>query len=192
MQTEELKALGLNDEQAKRVFALHGQSLNAEKAKLQSDLEMKESQIKDLNEQLKGRDKDIKKLKEGVDEETQKTISEMQEKHKTELKEANDKVTQAVLDGKISEALGLSKARNVDLLRKALNSEEISLNSEGELIGLKEQLSKLQETDAYLFDLGTTTSGKEPDSGNPDAGLGGANGTDNDFAAFAAENRIIK
>ena len=37
MNTEELKALGLNDEQVKSVMAKYGQSINAEKAKVQAD-----------------------------------------------------------------------------------------------------------------------------------------------------------
>lgn len=192
MTKEELKALGFSDEQIKEIFALHGKAIKAEQEKSKTDLEAKDTQIKDLNDQLKGRDKDIKKLKEGVDEETQKTISDMQEKHKAELKAANDKASKATLDGKISEALGQSKARNVDLLRKALNADEISLNADGELIGLNEQISKLQETDAYLFDLGTKPAGTDPKAGTGGNSFGGAEGDYNDFATFAAENRIIK
>lgn len=148
MNTEELKNLGLTDEQAKAVFALHGKDIKAEQDKSKAEFD---TQLKDLNTQIQSRDKDIKALKATADEETQAKIAEMQEKHKAELKTANDNLAKVKLDSKISEVLGQSKARNVELLRKTLNVDEISLNSDGELIGLNEQLSKLQETDAYLF-----------------------------------------
>ena len=192
MQTEDLKALGLNDEQAKSVFALYGKSLNAEKEKSKAELEAKDAQLADLSKQLKDRDKDLKDLKKTADEETQQKIADFQEKHKAELKEANDRAAKATLEGKISEALGTSKARNVNLLRKALNYDDISLNEDGNIIGLNEQISKLQETDAYLFDLGTKPKGTDPKSGTGDNGFGGAGNNSNDFASFAAENRIIK
>ncbi len=185
MTKEELKALGLSDEQVKEVFALNGKAITAEQEKSKLELQAKD-------EIIKARDKDLKDLKKNADDETQSKIAEIQEKHKAELKEATDKAAKATLEGKISEVLGQSKARNVDLLRKALDHDEISLNADGELIGLAEQISKLQETDAYLFDLGTQTTGTEPNSGNPDPALGGASSGENDFAAFAAENRIIK
>lgn len=185
MNTEELKALGLSDEQIKKVMASYGKAINAEKEKQQAELQAKDDTIK-------ARDKDLKDLKKTADEETLAKIAELQEKHKAELKEANDKAAKAMLEGKISEVLGHSKARNVDLLRKALNSEEISLNAEGQLIGLKEQISKLQETDAYLFDLGTSIGGTDPNSGKQEGLDGGIPSSNQVLAAFAQENRIIK
>lgn len=191
MTIEELKALGLTDDQIKKVMASHGQSLNAAKDKTKADLDAKTAEVDNLNKQLKDRDKDIKNLKKssGDNEELSKQLSDLQEKYKTDTANLNEQLAKTKLNGALAEAMSGTKARNADVVKKMLNMDEISLNSEGQLIGLDEQISKLQETDAYLFDLGTKTSGTDPKSGK-DVNPGNVD-SGNSIAAFAAESRII-
>lgn len=191
MTTEELRALGLTDEQIKKVMASHGQSINAEKAKTKADLDAKIAEVDSLNKQLKERDKDIKDLKKssGDNEDLSKQLSDLQEKYKTDTANLNAQLSETKLNSAISEAMSGTKARNADVVKKMLNMDEISINSEGQLVGLDEQISRLQETEAYLFDLGTTTSKTDPNSGSGN-GLGTVD-SGNSIADFAAEARII-
>ena len=59
MKTEELKALGLNDEQVQKVFAMHGEDVNREKqaaAEAKAQLTAAQSQLQEANRKLEGYD----------------------------------------------------------------------------------------------------------------------------------------
>ena len=63
MKTEELKALGLTDDQVQRVFALHGADVNREKqaaATAVAERDTLRSQLADANKKLEGYDPDWK------------------------------------------------------------------------------------------------------------------------------------
>lgn len=162
MNTEELKALGLNDEQVKSVMAKYGQSINAEKAKVQADLDAKTAQVTDLTEQLANRDSDIKALKKsaGDNEDLSKQLSELQDKYKADTENLNAKLNQTRFDSVLTEALSKTKARDAKDIKALLDLESIKVGEDGSLEGLDAQISTLQQEKAYLFDLGTGQSYK--------------------------------
>ncbi len=67
MKTEELKALGLNDEQVQKVFAMHGEDVNREKqaaAEAKAQLTAAQSQLQEANKKLEGYDHEWKQKAE--------------------------------------------------------------------------------------------------------------------------------
>lgn len=93
-------------------------------------------------------------LKQQLDE-ANKTLAgfdpEWKEKAKSLQEEAAAKVLQVQFDYGVKAALKDAKAKNPDMLAKALNLDALKL-TDGKIIGLDEQLSKLKETDGYLFE----------------------------------------
>ncbi|MCI2256507.1 phage scaffolding protein [Domibacillus sp. PGB-M46] len=65
---------------------------------------------------------------------------------------------QKIFDFTLDRALMEAKSKNAKAVRALLNTEAITLDGET-LIGLKDQLDKLKETDAYLFE------GEQPGQG---------------------------
>lgn len=164
MNTEELKKLGLTDEQEKSVFALHGKVVNS----LKQQVTELTTERDDFKTQLEGRDKDLKGLQKQVkdNEDLSKQFKTLQEKYDTETKALSDKVATVTFDNKISEALSKTNARDKADLAKFLDREKIKLNEDGTLTGLDEQVTALQKDKAYLFNEGTRTH-YSPSGGNP-------------------------
>lgn len=83
---------------------------------------------------------------DGVDvEKLKKDAADWETKYNTDLAAAK-------LDNALSLALVEAKTKNPKLARAALDMSIIKLDGD-KLLGLSEQLDKLKETDAYLFDI---------------------------------------
>ena len=166
MKTEDLKALGLTDEQIKSVMALNGKAIQAEQDKAKAEADSLTAERDDFKKQLEGRDKDLKELKKsaGDNAELKKQYEDLQSKYKTDTEKLNETLAKTKLDSAISEALGQTKARDPKDLKNFLNMENIKLTDNG-LIGLDEQVKNLQENKAYLFASVPKTSGTNPVGG---------------------------
>ncbi|MEX0380459.1 phage scaffolding protein [Leuconostoc sp. MS02] len=162
MNTEDLKKLGLDGEQVKGVMALKGELIKHENTKLDAITAERDT----LSEQMAQRDKDIKDLKKnsGDNEELSGKLSDLQNKYDTDTQTLNDKLAATKLDSALSEALVKTKARDPQDLKAFLNMEEIKLNDDGELSGLNDQITQLQDSKGYLFD-GGTQQGYKPTGG---------------------------
>lgn len=161
MNRDELKALGLNDEQINAVITSHGkatQKLQDENASLNQKLtnatvagSQSATTIEDLNKQLKAANK-----KGGqVDDLTK------------QLEAANGKLNQNTLDAAITAQLTKAKVRNPKAARALLDQDLLKLDDEGKAPDLSEQITALKESDGYLFDEGTKNNYK-PAGGDPD------------------------
>jgi chromosome segregation ATPase len=161
MNTEKLKELGLTDEQAKSVFALHGEALNQEKSKLQADLDTGKTQIETLTEQLAARDKDLSTLKKsaGDNEELKKQYEDLQTKYKSETDELSSKLESQSQDVALKDHLASSKARDVnDLLRDFKeNDVKVVKKADGtyDFSAVDNRVTELQKDKAYYFNEGT-------------------------------------
>lgn len=83
---------------------------------------------------------------DGVDVEgLKKKASELEDKYNTDMAAVR-------LDSAVNLALVEAKAKNPKLAKAALDMSLIKLDGEN-LLGLSEQLDKLKESDAYLFDV---------------------------------------
>jgi copper chaperone CopZ len=64
----------------------------------------------------------------------------------------NNKLRQKTLDNEIEKELIKRKARNPKAVKALLDNDTIKLEEDDSVVGLSEQLDKLQESDDYLFE----------------------------------------
>jgi hypothetical protein len=95
------------------------------------------------------------------------------EKLKQDAKNWETKYNTDIAAAKLSNAVDLElvarKAKNPKLAKAALDMSIIKLDGET-LIGLNEQLDKLQESDSYLFDIDEPASGAKVTTGGAHTG----------------------
>lgn len=189
MNREELKALGLEDEQIDAVMKSHGTVVNQTK----EDLQSKETKIENLEEQLTTANKEIEDFKElNIDE-----IKQRAEDYKTKFEEAqieaDAKLEEVKFRHTLENTLKESKARNTKAVEALLDIEGLKFN-DGKIIGLDDQLEAIKEENDYLFDAEEEAEVK-PGFTRPN-GKGKANGNNNPFSKEAfnltEQGRLIR
>jgi len=110
--------------------------------------------VKELRSQLQDYDTQIEELKKHADasSELQDKIKEIQDAKKEEVESLNNKLRQKTLDNEIEKELIKRKARNPKAVKALLDNDTIKLEEDDSVVGLSEQLDKLQESDDYLFE----------------------------------------
>lgn len=162
MKREDLKKLGLTDEQVESVMTSHGQDVQA----LNTQVSTLQQSEKDLKGQLASRDKDLSKLqKDNKDNEDLSTqLKTLQSEYKDLEKTSAANLVKVQRDSALNTLIGQSKAKNAKAVSALLDPDKITFK-DGQLGGAKEQLEALQESDPYLFDLGKKQSGYDPKGG---------------------------
>lgn len=162
MKREELKKLGLSDEQMDAVMAAHGQTVQSLNTQL-ATLQQSETELKN---QVSKNAEDLKKLqKDNSDnEELKKQLKELQKENAAQEEKYQESLTKVQRDSALSALLAEAKVKNPKAVAALLDDEKIVFK-DGELSGAKEQIESLQKSDAYLFDLGTKQSGYNPSAG---------------------------
>lgn len=169
MKREQLKELGLSDEQIGSVMALHGATVN----ELSSNVAAAEQQVNQYKEQLDANQTELDSLKKAAEgnEELTTQLSDLQEKYDQAKADSESKIAEIKKTSAIELALTQAGARNIKAAKALLDSEKLELIDEG-IKGLDEQLNTLKESDGYLFE-GETTPPPNPDQkkatfqGNP-------------------------
>lgn len=184
MNREELKALGLTDEQIEKVMAAHGKVVNSTKEQLDAVTTERDS----LKEQIAERDTQLDNLSKQVkdNEELTAEIDRLKEENTAATQELQAKLDKQAFDFSLEKALTGAKVRNPKAAKALLDLESIKLDGD-KLLGLEDQLNAIKESDPYLFE-----AEPEPNPspqivvpGNPN---GGQNNGDNDpFAAKLAK-----
>ncbi len=153
----------------------------------------KNNEINDLKQQLADRDTQLTDLsaKATGHDELQNQIKALQDANQAATSEYEAKLTKQAYDFALDKELLVAKARNPVAVKALLNSELIKLE-DGKLLGLSEQLTKLQESDSYLFDVQQQQQqqgGYNPGSGqgNPEPG----NSSDEGYEAAQAAVRKL-
>ncbi|QBX16301.1 phage scaffolding protein [Streptococcus gordonii] len=177
--TEELLKLGLTEDQAKDVFALHGKDLNASKSAVDTITKERDS----LKDQLQNAEAQIENLKaaESTSAETKEALEALQTEYNKYKEEAQAELAKTQKVNAINLALKDTKAHNPATLMKFIDVDAIELDENGNP-KLDETINALKESDPYLF------KSDEPEKpnpnifpqGNPAAGSGSP---DDDFAA---------
>lgn len=162
MKREELKKLGLTDEQVEAVIVSHGQTVQA----LNNQISTLQQSEKDLKDQVDKRDADLKKIqKDNSDnEELKQQIKNLQKENSEQETKYQEKLVGIQRDAALNTLLAESKVKNPKAVAALLDSEKIVFK-DGELSGAKEQIEALQKSDAYLFDLGTKQGSYNPTGG---------------------------
>lgn len=132
-----------------------------------TELDTVNNSIKDYKKQLKDRDKQLEDLKEKAkgNEELTAEIERLKDENKNVAKDYEAKIEKLNFDTRLDKALTGAKAKNPKTVKALLNLENLKLDGE-DIIGLKEQLEALKESDGYLFDENRTET-------NSNAGAGG-------------------
>src|SRR5690625_5216525 len=172
MNREELKELGLSDEQIESVMKSHGKATNDLKTKADS-VDGLESQIEDYKGQLTDRDDQLETLSKVDAEGLQAEIDRLKDENETTATDFQRKLETQAFDHKLENTLSSAKVKNTKALRALLDMDTIKLDGDV-LKGLDDQMSALQESDPYLFEVEEES---EPDPtptivppGNPDGG----------------------
>lgn len=171
MNREQLKALGLTDEQIDSVMASHGTVVNATKQALDTVTTEKD----DLKTQIADRDTQLTqlgtKVKDNADLTTE--IERLKNENATATSDLQKKLDEQSLDFNMEKALTLAGARNPKALRALLSMGDIKVDGD-KLLGLDTQLEALKASDAYLFaDAAATVPPASPTfvlPGNPNGG----------------------
>ncbi|WP_288847900.1 phage scaffolding protein [uncultured Sneathia sp.] len=169
---EEILKLGIEEKVVDELLKIIGKNtvpknqfneVNEVKKQLEQKATDYETQLSKLAKDNKG------------NEELQKQIKELQSQNEAKEEEYKTKFNQLKLDNALELALTKEGARNSTAVKSLLKLDLLKMDNDN-LIGLSEQLTKLKETDGYLFEV----KGQEPKQATPQ-GLApkGANGTDN-------------
>ena len=137
MKTEELTALGLTEEQAKSVLAMNGRDIERNKKDaeaLRTQLGTAQKQLGDANSKLEGYDPEWKAKSEKAQQDAEAQIAALRRAHAIEA------------------GIAERKGRNVRAIRALIDEAAVTVNDKGEVIGLNEQLDRIQASDGFLFE----------------------------------------
>lgn len=170
MKREFLEELGIEKENIDKIMAENGKDI--EKAK--GELETIETEKENLEEQLEKANETIEEFK-GMDIESMKAAAEdyktKYEESKTEYEKELEKIK---FNHTLDKTLAGAKAKNTKAVRALLDLEGLKLN-EGKIVGLSEQLERLQEENDFLFKLEDKEDDKpnftRPNKGGKSKGL---------------------
>ncbi|EOB3407555.1 phage scaffolding protein [Enterococcus hirae] len=148
MKREQLKELGLTDEQINSVMGLHGQTVN----ELNSKVVKAEQERDQLKEQLNSNQTELDELKKSAkgNEELTQQLTDLQSKFDEAKQESEKKFADQQKDFAIKLALKETDALDEDIVLQLLDKNAIKVTDDG-LEGLKEQLDVLKEQKNFLF-----------------------------------------
>lgn len=196
MKKEDLIAMGLTEEQAKKVM----DSLNGNYVTKTRFNEVNEEN-KTLKQSISERDKQLDDLKKssGDNAELKKQIEALQQQNAEQKKTHDAEMAQLKLDNAIDTALTAAGAKNTKAVKVLLDTSKVKLGDDGKLTGWDEQLSAVQKSDSYLFESKQTNKptfkGYQPGaSGNvkPGTEVDTSKMTYSELAAYMAANPEAK
>lgn len=155
MKTEDLKALGLSDEQVQRVFAMNGEEMNGLKASvatLTAERDTARTSLADANKKLEGYDPEWKAKAAQAQQQADKQVAELKAGYAADsaasgLKFTSDSAKKAFLSD--------------------LKAKNLPLQDDGTLLGFDDYVASYKKTDPGAF---------APDGGLPRVS-GSATGT---------------
>ena len=175
MTKEELKALGLNDEQIEKVVEDYGKNYVPK-----SQFNQKNEELKQAKGSLTTMQSDIETLKKANADnaELSKQIDELNAAQLKREEEYTAQIQKMELDGIVERTLLSSKVKNSKAVRALLDLEDAKVK-DGTIKGLDDQLTKLKESDPYLFESDSKPTGVTP--GEPHGGQGSTGITQEQF-----------
>lgn len=138
MKTEDLKALGLNDDQVQKVFDMNGTDMNDLKQQvttLTTERDAARSQLGEANKKLEGYDPEWRAKAEKAENDAKEQVAALQ----------NDFAAQAVISAVKFSSESAKKAFLADLKAKNLPLQE------GKLLGFDDYLANYKKNDPGAF-----------------------------------------
>lgn len=149
MKKEDLIAMGLTEEQAKKVMdSLDGNFVTKTRFN-----EINEEN-KTLKQSVSDRDKQLEDLKKssGDNADLKKQIETLQQQNTEQKKTYDAELAQLKLDNAIDTALTAAGAKNAKAVKALVDITKVKIGDDGKLAGWDEQLAAVQKSDAYLFE----------------------------------------
>lgn len=148
MTKEELKALGLTDEQADKIVK------DYENYVPKAEHDQQATALKQAKEEQKRIAKELDTLKKNnaSNEELTKQIEQMKADADKRQKDYDATIKQMKLDAAVDKSLLTAKAKNAKAVKALLDLVGAEVGDDGTIKGLDDQLKKLKESDAYLFE----------------------------------------
>ncbi|MEC3942656.1 phage scaffolding protein [Enterococcus mundtii] len=148
MKREQLKELGLTDEQVNSVMGMHGQTVT----ELNKNLATAEQERDQFKEQLDSNQTELDALKESAkgDEELTQQLADLQSKFDAVKSDSETKLAEQQKDFAIKLALKEANALDEEIALGQLDKDTIKV-VDGKLQGFEEQLKGLQESKSFLF-----------------------------------------
>lgn len=159
MNKEDLIALGIEEDVAKSVMALHGKTvtnLNAKVATAESERDNAKQELATNQTELNA----LKESAQGNDDLTQK-LADLQIKFDEAKTNSEKQLSEQQKDFAIKLALNEAQALDNDIVLGQLDKETIKV-VDGKLQGFEEQLNGLKENKAFLFQNSDPTPDPEP------------------------------
>lgn len=147
MKKEDLVSLGIADDVADKIFALHGRDIEKHKTAVETataELETLKGQLAEANTQIEG----FKGMKI---EEIQKAADDYKVKFEQAQADHAKELSNIKFDHALESALSGAKAKNTKAVQALLNREALKLKEDGTLEGLDDQLTKIKSENDYLF-----------------------------------------
>lgn len=148
MKKEDLIALGIDEEIAKSVMALHGKTVT----QLNAQVATAEQERDQFKEQLDSNQTELDALKEAAkgNEGLTQQLADLQSKFDAAKSDSETKLAEQQKDFAIKLALKEANALDENIVLGLLDRDTIKVTDEG-LQGLDEQLKSLQENKKFLF-----------------------------------------
>lgn len=147
MKKEDLIALGLTEEQAKKV-------LDAVKEYVpKTQLAEVERERDGLKATVTERDTQLETLKKssGDNEALQQQIADLQKANEDQRKAHEAEILQLRLDNAVEAAILAAGAKNVKAVRALIDADKLRLEKDGTVTGLSDQIKAIQKSEAYMF-----------------------------------------
>lgn len=148
MKKEDLIAMGLTEEQAKKVMdSLDGNFVTKTRFN-----EINEEN-KTLKQSVADRDKQLEDLKKssGDNAELKKQIETLQQQNADQKKAHDAEMAQLRLDNAIDAALTAAGAKNIKAVRAMIDTSKMKLGEDGTVGGLADAVKAVQKSDSYMF-----------------------------------------
>lgn len=150
---EELKGFGLTDEVISNI--LESQKKKMENYILKSEHDNVKNELESEKQKVKDRDETIKKLKtfEGTAAELQTKVDELNKELKTKDEDYEKNLNAQKKESAIK--FGVmnfeSAVQDLDMVVGLIDKEKVTIDKDGKITGLNEQLKELQKNKAFLF-----------------------------------------
>ncbi|HBB27682.1 MAG TPA: hypothetical protein DC000_00235 [Clostridiales bacterium] len=132
-------------------------------------VQLKDTEIEELKEQLKARNIDIEELKKIDVNELQTKLTSMEEKYAADTETLNKKLSDTQFDNALEIAIMKTNAKDNVLIKTLLNKEKINFK-DGKVEGFDEQIEQIKKEKDYLFNTEDTknTYVYKPNGGSSD------------------------
>lgn len=153
MKKEDLIAMGLNEDQAKKVMELHTSVLDGNYVPKTRFNEVNEEN-KTLKGQISDRDKQLEDLKKstGDSEALKRQIADLQQQNANAQKAHEAEMNKLKMDNAIEAALTAAGAKNAKAVRSLFDETGFKMNDKGEVEGLADAIKAVQKSDSYMFE----------------------------------------